>query len=197
MKKEKENYLDRIPCHTSGYRWTRDEGGLVTIHVVHRGFFARLAQDFFNRPSVSHIDLDAFGSALWLSMDGKKNVGDLAQMMESRFGKQVYPLYERLIVFCRCWSSSNSLRGKNLIGSCFSLRLKARKRHGALLKRRLPALKWKSCSFGKGCRLFFGPSRQQSSCFLIETGYRFFQLNLLCRNDPHGVLKTALLSLAG
>ncbi|MFR9127642.1 hypothetical protein M5E89_13560 [Acidaminococcus intestini] len=46
MKKEKENYLDRIPCHTSGYRWTRDEGGLVTIHVVHRGFFARLAQDF-------------------------------------------------------------------------------------------------------------------------------------------------------
>lgn len=38
MKKEKENYLDRIPCHTSGYRWTRDEGGLVTIHVVHRGF---------------------------------------------------------------------------------------------------------------------------------------------------------------
>ena len=72
MKKEKENYLDRIPCHTSGYRWTRDEGGLVTIHVVHRGFFARLAQDFFNRPSVSHIDLDAFGSALWLSMDGKK-----------------------------------------------------------------------------------------------------------------------------
>ncbi|MFR9127643.1 MAG: hypothetical protein ACLVLA_08955 [Acidaminococcus intestini] len=32
-------------------------------------------------------------------MDGKKNVGDLAQMMESRFGKQVYPLYERLIVF--------------------------------------------------------------------------------------------------
>ncbi|UQT39310.1 hypothetical protein M5E89_13555 [Acidaminococcus intestini] len=45
-------------------------------------------------------------------MDGKKNVGDLAQMMESRFGKQVYPLYERLIVFCRCWSSSNSLRGK-------------------------------------------------------------------------------------
>lgn len=99
MKKEKENYLDRIPCHTSGYRWTRDEGGLVTIHVVHRGFFARLAQDFFNRPSVSHIDLDAFGSALWLSMDGKKNVGDLAQMMESRFGKQVYPLYERLIVF--------------------------------------------------------------------------------------------------
>ena len=40
MKKEKENYLDRIPCHTSGYRWTRDEGGLVTIHVVHRGFFA-------------------------------------------------------------------------------------------------------------------------------------------------------------
>lgn len=157
MKKEKENYLDRIPCHTSGYRWTRDEGGLVTIHVVHRGFFARLAQDFFNRPSVSHIDLDAFGSALWLSMDGKKNVGDLAQMMESRFGKQVYPLYERLIVFCRCWSSSNSLRGKNLIGSCFSLRLKARKRHGALLKRRLPALKWKILFFWERLQAFLWP----------------------------------------
>lgn len=38
MEKEKENYLDRIPCHASGYRWTRDEMGLVTIHVVHRGF---------------------------------------------------------------------------------------------------------------------------------------------------------------
>ena len=128
--KRKKNYLDRIPCHTSGYRWTRDEGALLRFMSCIVAF-RPLGPGFFNRPSVSHIDLDAFGSALWLSMDGKKNVGDLAQMMESRFGKQVYPLYERLIVFCRCWSSSNSLRGKNLIGSCFSLRLKARKDRGA------------------------------------------------------------------
>ena len=113
---------------------------------------------FFNRPSVSHIDLDAFGSALWLSMDGKKNVGDLAQMMESRFGKQVYPLYERLIVFfADVGPAAIHYVEKNLIGSCFSLRLKARKRHGALLKRRLPALKWKILFFWERLQAFLWP----------------------------------------
>lgn len=162
MEKEKENYLDRIPCHASGYRWTRDEMGLVTIHVVHRGF-CPLGTGFFNRPSVSHIDLDAFGSALWLSMDEKKNVGDLAQMMESRFGKQVHPLYERLIVFCRCWSSSNLLPGKN-DWLLLCLRPRSRKRPRALFTRRLSALKWEILLFRKGMRAFlrFLPSGRKA-----------------------------------
>jgi hypothetical protein len=99
MKENKENYLDRIPCRTSRFRWSQDEDGFVTIHIEHRGFFDRVAQNLFDRPRVSHVDLDAFGSVLWLNIDGKKTVGELADVMENHFGEKAHPLYERLIVF--------------------------------------------------------------------------------------------------
>ena len=95
---KKENYLDRIPCRKQALQWDKD-GDIVTLHVKHRGFFAMIAQKCFNRPRVTHLDLDDFGSFLWASMDGNKTVGELADALKSQFGEDVEPLYNRLVSF--------------------------------------------------------------------------------------------------
>lgn len=61
-KKKRENYLDLVPVMNPGNSWDQDEDGIVTIHMVHRGFYDKLAQKFFHTPRVSHIKLDEYGS---------------------------------------------------------------------------------------------------------------------------------------
>ena len=46
------NYLDFIPTKNPKNSWSEDENGKVTVHMVHRGFYAAIAQKFFHRPRV-------------------------------------------------------------------------------------------------------------------------------------------------
>ena len=55
-KKTKENYLDYVPVMNPQNTWD-EKDGKVTIHMVHRGFYDKLAQKFFHTPRVSHICL--------------------------------------------------------------------------------------------------------------------------------------------
>ena len=98
MAKKNENYLDYIPVADPRNTWDA-ENGKVTINMVHRGFYAGIAQKVFHRPRVSHIDLDEYGSYFWLRMDGKKSVGDLALEMKEQFGDKAEPLYERIVKY--------------------------------------------------------------------------------------------------
>lgn len=97
-KKNSENYLDYIPVIDPRNTWDAEDGK-VTIHMVHRGFYAAIAQKVFHTPRVSHIDLDNYGSFLWTRIDGKKTVGDLAQEMKAHFGQDAEPLYDRLVKY--------------------------------------------------------------------------------------------------
>ena len=96
MAKKKENYLDYIPAISPKHSWDADEDGKVTVHMVHRGFYAWIAQRFFHRPRVSHIALDTMGSFIFPRIDGEKTVGDIALLVKERFGDQAEPLYARL-----------------------------------------------------------------------------------------------------
>ena len=42
-KKQAENYLDFVPVPNPRNTWS-EEDGIVTIHMVHRGLYDRLAQ---------------------------------------------------------------------------------------------------------------------------------------------------------
>ena len=95
-KKKSENYLDFVPVVDPRNTWD-ERDGKVTINMVHRGFYATIAQKVFHTPRVSHIDLDEYGSFLWLQFDGKKTVGELAGAMKERFGEKAEPLYDRLV----------------------------------------------------------------------------------------------------
>lgn len=99
MARKPKNYLDFVPLINPQNSWTQDESGKVTIHMVHRGVYAWIAQKFFHRPKVSHIDLDRYGSYVWTCIDGEKTVGQLALVMKERFGQEAEPLYDRLVKY--------------------------------------------------------------------------------------------------
>ena len=92
--RDKRNYLDFVPVKNPQLPWQEDEGAIVTVEVTHRGLAAKVAQIAFNRPKVSHIHMDAFGSFIWKEIDGEQNIYEIGQ-------KVTEPLYERLTTFFR------------------------------------------------------------------------------------------------
>lgn len=101
MAKKGNNYLHYIPAISGKNTWDTAENGLVTIHMVHRGFYAWVAQRFFHRPRVSHIALDAMGSFIFRHIDGQRTVGQLAELVREEFGQDAEPLYDRLVQYMR------------------------------------------------------------------------------------------------
>ena len=97
-KKTSDNYLEYVPVIDPRNTWSEMDGK-ITIHMVHRGFYAAIAQKFFHTPRVSHIDLDRYGSFLWTRIDGKKTVGQLALELKEQFGQEAEPLYDRLVKY--------------------------------------------------------------------------------------------------
>ena len=74
--------------------------GIVTIlekqdHKIQR-FFRKLR---FRIPEYKKTDLDAYGSYAFLQIDGSRTVKEIGENLEAKFGDQVHPLYERLLLF--------------------------------------------------------------------------------------------------
>jgi hypothetical protein len=99
--KKSENYLDMIPSRNEKYSWKQDEEHIVTILVENKGVFNRMAQKFLKKPKVSQIHLEEMGSFIWLQMDGKRSVYDIAQQVQQEFGEKAEPLYDRLVTYLR------------------------------------------------------------------------------------------------
>ena len=90
-----------IPVPSPVHSWDTDENGRVTVHMVHRGFYAFLAQKLAHTPKVSHLELDEYGSFLWQRMDGKRTVGELAELLHQQYGDAAEPLGSRLTAYLR------------------------------------------------------------------------------------------------
>ena len=110
MAKKQENYLEYIPAISGKNSWDRDAAGKVTIHMVHRGFYAWIAQKVFQRPRVSHIDLDAMGSFIFQRIDGQRTVGDIALLVKAEFGQKAEPLYDRLVKYMQILRNNGFIR---------------------------------------------------------------------------------------
>ncbi len=110
MAKKQENFLDYIPVISDTHTWDADEDGRVTVHILHRGIYAKIAQKFFHRPRVSHISLDAIGSFIFLQIDSKRSVGEIAMILKEKFGKKVEPLYDRLVQYMHILHSNQMIR---------------------------------------------------------------------------------------
>lgn len=98
MAKKGENFLDYTPVVSPRHTWS-EKDGKVTIHMEHRGFYPWIAQKFFKRPRISHIDLDAQGSFVYRHINGERTVEELAQLVHQEFGAEAEPLYDRLVKF--------------------------------------------------------------------------------------------------
>lgn len=100
-RRENRNYLDYIPACASKHEWTMEEDGKTTIHMVHDGVWDWIAQKFFHRPRISHIQLDELGSFVWQQIDGQKTVGQIAENVKETFGEKAEPLYGRLVQYLK------------------------------------------------------------------------------------------------
>lgn len=93
--KFKDNYLDKIPVRNGDFAWT-ENNGLVTVQQENTGVYNTIAQKFFKSPRVSNVDLDKFGSFVWLQIDGERSIYEIGVLVKAKFGKDAEPLYERL-----------------------------------------------------------------------------------------------------
>ena len=77
-----------------------DDNGIVTIFEKQdykiQKFFRRLR---FNIPLYKEIALDKISSEVFTQIDGIKTVKEIGEYLEVKFGDEVNPLYERLLVF--------------------------------------------------------------------------------------------------
>ena len=94
-----KNYLDYIPVKNPDMPWRQSDSGIVTVTVTNTGFYNWIAQKFFHRPRQSYIDLDQYGSFVWLLIDGERSVFDISGEVGLRFGKKADPLLDRLVKF--------------------------------------------------------------------------------------------------
>lgn len=100
-KRKDQNYLEKVPVRNPEFAWKEDDQGMVTVDMVHKGIFDRLAQKLWVTPKVSHVKLDRFGSFVWKQMDGSRNIIDIGALVREEFGEQAEPLYERLAKFVK------------------------------------------------------------------------------------------------
>lgn len=99
MSKKNKNYLDFIPIKNPKINHSEDINGIVTLEVVRRGFFDKLAQIIFKVPKSSFIKLDKLGSCVWKNIDDKSCIYDVSESIKSEFGNDCEPIYERLITY--------------------------------------------------------------------------------------------------
>lgn len=100
MLKSNEDVLNMIYKISDNLEYEVDKDNIVTIlqkqdHKVQK-FFRKLK---FRIPEYKNISLDEYGSWIFLQIDGKKNVKDIGESLEIKYGDKVHPLYERLLLF--------------------------------------------------------------------------------------------------
>ena len=95
------NYMDLVFVVRDGVRFDAADPNKVVVDMENTGFFNRVAQKFFKRPPVSHIALDQYGSAVWMSMDGKRTVYDVVRKMEAAFPDEKADMLKRVVAFFR------------------------------------------------------------------------------------------------
>ncbi len=98
-KKVSPNYMESIPVRSDARPWRIGEDGMVEVDMENKGFYHFLAQKFFNKPRISHISLDKYGSEVWQNIDGKNNISDIVNIMLKKFPKEKDRMLDRVVTY--------------------------------------------------------------------------------------------------
>lgn len=104
------NYLEKVPQRNPAISWSCDDSGAVTLEIVNKGVFHRLAQILLKKPKISYVHLDKNGSFVWPLIDGERDLIAIGALVHEHFGEQAEPLYERLATFFRILESYGFIR---------------------------------------------------------------------------------------
>ncbi len=99
--KKTDNLLDYIPRRNPLLEWRQTGEGRVQLTVHRTGMLNWVSQKLFKAPESSTVDLDEYGSFLWLRIDGERTVEELARQLKEQYGEQAEPLYERLVQYMK------------------------------------------------------------------------------------------------
>ena len=99
-KKPALNLLELVPKHARAYDVADD--GTVTVRVP-RFKYDWMSRHLLPRRRNPHIHtrLDAYGSFVWLRIDGVRTVAEIGEELDAHFGEDVRPVYDRLGLFVR------------------------------------------------------------------------------------------------
>ena len=115
MRKNKDttNLLDLIPVRN--LEWVDNEQNLVVLlkPKFSNRWLAKYILPRMKRPNY-RISLDAFGSAVWNSCDGKNTVAEIGEKLKKEFGDRVEPVYERLALFFQQLERSRFIRFQDI-----------------------------------------------------------------------------------
>ena len=109
--KNQRNYLDFVPIKNPDIEYQTGDNGKVTVFIEWKGFYHRIAQKFFHRPRVSDIQLDDYGSFVWLAIDDNKDVHQISKELNARFPNMEKSL-SRLIKFLEILRDNHLIRWK-------------------------------------------------------------------------------------
>ncbi len=109
----KKNLLDMIPTKNKKYKWTIIDNQIVQIHIDRNAIFDKFVRIFINTPKVTKIDLDRYGSKVWLEIDGKKNIYQIGKNLKNNFKDEIEPLYERLAEYMVILKNNNFISLKS------------------------------------------------------------------------------------
>ena len=96
----KDNFLDFVPDRIIDWDFEKDRKDKVylikerTKSKILKRIISALGRDQF-----FHIHLDEFGSYAWLSIDGKKTIGEIVLLMKERFKDKIEPAEQRVSYF--------------------------------------------------------------------------------------------------
>ena len=98
--KNNEEVLNIVYKISSDLKFEVNNKGLVVVY--HKQYYK--IQNFLrklklNIPEYKKIELDEYCSTVFLLIDGKKNVKEIGEILDKKFGDKVHPLYERLLIF--------------------------------------------------------------------------------------------------
>jgi hypothetical protein len=94
-----DNFLRYIPERKHVDYEIRNDRVLLRFH--HDRPAERFARWLVKKPDRSDLELDDLGSCVWLAMDGRRSVHDLATLLERQFGNRADQAQGRLVVFLR------------------------------------------------------------------------------------------------
>ena len=92
--------LDSVFRISDNLEYTISNDGVVTISEKQDHWIQNLFRKLkIKIPNYKNIELDEYGSYVFLQIDGIRSVKEIGQCLEIQFGEKVSPLYERLLMF--------------------------------------------------------------------------------------------------
>ena len=98
--KNNEEVLNIVFKLRNGIEYEVNEDGIVTVFEKQNHKIQKMFRKIkFKIPMYKKITLDQYGSAVFLLIDGKRTVKEIGESLQVKFGEEVHPLYERLLLF--------------------------------------------------------------------------------------------------